>query len=73
LTGNQTLIARTALSVVAGAISIAAVSSARLRALPRQTLGYLWLLIESLRQITASPHHAAEDRPAIHPILVHST
>ena len=35
MTGNQTLIARTVLSVVAGTIGIAAVSSARIRALPR--------------------------------------
>ncbi|HEY6412986.1 MAG TPA: hypothetical protein VIX42_04835 [Edaphobacter sp.] len=35
-------------------------------------LGYLWLLIEALRQITASPHSAPEDKPAIESILVHS-
>jgi Glycosyltransferase family 87 len=37
LTGNQTLIARTALSVIAGIIGIAAVSSARIHAIPRQS------------------------------------
>jgi hypothetical protein len=41
LTGNQTLIARTALSVIAGATGIAAVTSARLRALPSQTFDRL--------------------------------
>lgn len=41
MTGNQTLIARTALSVIAGAIGIAAVSSDRLRALPRQVFDRL--------------------------------
>ena len=36
-------------------------------------LGYLWLLIEALRQITSSRHSAAaEDKPATQPILVHS-
>ena len=41
MTGNQTLIARTALSVIAGAIGIVAVSSSRLRALPRQSFDRL--------------------------------
>jgi len=41
LTGNQTLIARAALGVVTGIVSIAAVSSGRLRALPRQTFDRL--------------------------------
>ena len=35
-------------------------------------LGYLWLLTEALRQITASLHSVAEGKPAAKPILVHS-
>ena len=35
-------------------------------------LGYIWLLIESLYQITASPHSTAETKPITQPILVHS-
>ncbi|MCU1224297.1 MAG: hypothetical protein JWQ42_2390 [Edaphobacter sp.] len=41
MTGNQTLTARAALGVVTGIVSVAAVSSSRLRALPRQTFDRL--------------------------------
>ena len=41
MNGNQTLIARTALSVIAGTIGVVAVSSPRLRALPRQSFDRL--------------------------------